>query len=73
MTICNKMWFDRRKDAEAYIATTKAGRKKVPKAYANKKLKVYTCSVCGKYHITSKERQKGKRLKIRKKEIQKSK
>lgn len=62
---CNKMWFDRQKDAETYIATTKANKYKSQAKYANIKLTTYLCKMCGKWHITSAEKLKGKKLKIR--------
>jgi len=67
MTVCNKMYFERQKDADAFIATTKARNRVSNKKYANKKLKAYLCGACGKWHLTSNNKMKGKKLKTYKK------
>jgi len=68
---CNKICFEKSKEAYAFIATTKARNHVSSKQYANKKLKPYLCKGCGKWHLTSKGKAKGKKLKTRKKQNEK--
>ncbi len=68
---CNKMTFIDKKTALTEVAIIKSSKGSQSGKYGNKKIKAYLCDRCDRWHLTSRDKRKGKQLKTHNKKLKK--